>query len=56
MSSEVPDLPIIENLADEYNSLGLDDMRKVIAYVTQSVTLRTVKGGSTNPFIRVEVK
>lgn len=56
MSTEVPDLPAIENLADEYDSLNLDDMRKVIAYVTNSITLHTVKGGSKNPFMRVEVK
>jgi len=55
-STEVPDLPAIENLADEWDSLPLDDVRKVIAFVTESVTLHTVKGGSTNPFMRIEVK
>lgn len=54
-STEVPDLPAIENLADEWDSLALDDVRKVIAFVTESVTLHTVKGGSTNPFMRIEV-
>lgn len=55
MSNEVPDLPAIDNLAEGWESMTLDETRKVIRYLTNKIVLHTVKGGSKNPFVRVEV-
>lgn len=54
-AGDVPDIPSIGNLAEEWDSLDLDSVRKVIKFLTTSIKLHTVKGGSTDPFVRVQV-
>jgi site-specific DNA recombinase len=50
------DLPAIGNLANEWHSMSLADVRTVIRSVASSITLAPVKGGSKNPTIRINVE
>lgn len=49
------DLPHIKHLANEWDSLGLDDVRTVIRAIAPTITLAPVKGGTKDPMRRVDV-
>lgn len=54
-AGEYLNLPSIGNLADEWDSLPLDDVRAVITFLTSSITLAPVKGGTKDPMRRITV-
>lgn len=49
------DMPAIANLGDDWDSMSLDEMRKVIKYIAPVITLAPVKGGTTNPNVRINI-
>lgn len=50
------DLPNIKNLADEWDSMTLHEVRSVIKHIASAITLAPVKGGTTNPMVRINVE
>lgn len=54
--SEWLDLPKVKHLANEWDSLSLDEVRSIINHIANSITLAPVKGGTKNPEIRINVE